>query len=362
MARALLIDRRSFLKAAGISFTTALTGSQAYALSRTDGLYAAAFQKPDGSHGFALVGEDGTVLTEHRLTGRGHGFTTSVANGWSVAFARSPGNFGYAFRADSEAGPVAFSSLENRHFYGHGAFSPQGQILFATENDFENDVGIIGLYEAANGFRRIGEFPSGGIGPHEMLLTSDGKGLWVANGGIVTHPSTGKTKLNLDTMRSNICLIDLKDGSLRAQYATPSNWQRLSLRHMAIDNSGFVWIGSQHEGAETEPAPLVARCGMDDGLTFLDLPAPALGAMRNYVGSVAASDDGKRIAFTSPTGGTLLIVDAATGNISGREQIASVCGVAGRGAGFLKSTETGVMDARKYDELWDNHIFRIAGA
>ncbi len=361
MTRAPLLDRRIFLKAAGMAFTTALTGGQAFALSRTDGLYAAAFQKPDGSHGFALVGEDGAVLSEHFLIGRGHGFTTSAATGWSVAFARTPGNFGYAFRADGRYEPVAFSSPENRHFYGHGAFSPDGKILYATENDFENDVGIIGLYEPANGFRRIGEFPSGGIGPHEMLLTPDGTGLWVANGGIVTHPSTGKTKLNLDTMRSNICLINLKDGSIRARHETPTDWQRLSLRHMAIDNSGFVWIGAQHEGTETERAPLVARCGMEDGLTFVDLPDPALGAMRNYVGSVAASGDGKRIGFTSPEGGSLLVIDAATGTIAAQEQISSVCGIAGRGEGFLKSTETGFMNARKYDELWDNHIFKLAG-
>lgn len=356
-----LFDRRKFLQAAGLAYVAALTDRQAFALTRTDALYAAAFQKADGSHGFALIGESGDTLTEHRLTGRGHGFATSPATGWSVAFARTPGNFGYAFRADGKAEPVAFLSPASRHFYGHGAFSPDGRILFTTENDFENDAGIIGLYEPQNGFRRLGEFASGGIGPHEMLLTADGKGLWVANGGIATHPSSGKAKLNLDTMRSSICLIDLKHGNILARHETPANWQRLSLRHMAADDKGRIWIGAQHEGAATENAPLVARCGTDDGLTFIDLPPHTIGAMKNYIGSVAASGDGNRIAFTSPTGGALLVIDAATGTVCAQEQITSVCGVAGKGSDFLKSTETGFMGTRKFDQLWDNHIFRIAG-
>ncbi len=348
------------MAAAGLAFATALTDRQAFAISRTEALYAAAFQKPDGNHGFALLSEDGAMLTEHRLTGRGHGFTTSPASGWSVAFARTPGNFGYAFRADGTSKPVAFSSPENRHFYGHGAFWPDGKILYATENNFENDAGIIGLYEPANGFRRIGEFASGGIGPHEMLPSADGNGLWIANGGIVTHPSTGKTKLNLDTMRSNICLIDLKDGNIVARHETPNDWQRLSLRHMAADENGRIWIGAQHEGSETELAPLVARCGKDDGLEFIELPRQALGAMKNYVGSVAASGDGKRIAFTSPTGGTLLVVDAATGLVAAQESVPDVCGIAGTGAGFIRSTEDGLLNTQRYERAWDNHIFKLA--
>ena len=34
--------------------------------------------------------------------------------------------------------------------------------------------GVIGVYDATDGFRRIGEFDTYGIGPHEMLLTPDG--------------------------------------------------------------------------------------------------------------------------------------------------------------------------------------------
>ena len=351
-----LLDRRRFLQAAGLTFSSLLSERQAFALQSTDALYASCFQKPDGSQGFALLNEQGDIVTEHRLIGRGHGFTTSPANGWNVAFARSPGNFAYAFRADGRNQPVAFAAPEGRHFYGHGAFSPDGKILYATESDYEAGQGIIGLYEVANGFARAGEFASHGIGPHEMILAPDGQGLWIANGGILTHPSTGKTKLNLDTMRSNIALVDLKDGSVRQIHDTPASLQRLSLRHMAVAKDGTVWIGSQHEGSATDAAPLIARIGNGKPLGFVDVPDNARLALKNYVGSVAASGDGKRIGFTSPVGNVLLVLDAESGNVVDRQDHNLICGISGAGAGFVYSTEAGLIGSKSWPRLWDNHI------
>ena len=46
-------------------------------------------------------------------------------------------------------------------------------------------------------FARVGEFPTHGVGPHELLLLGDGRTLAVANGGIETHPDFGRAKLNI---------------------------------------------------------------------------------------------------------------------------------------------------------------------
>jgi hypothetical protein len=276
-----------------------------------------------------------------------------------VAFARAPGNFALAFKSGGNTQPVAFPAPEGRHFYGHGAFSADGRFLYATENDFHNDAGVIGIYEAANGWQRISEFPSGGIGPHEMLLAPDGNSLWVANGGILTNPQSGKTKLNLDTMRSSIALIDLADGTIKERWETPDHLQRLSLRHMALDARGGLWIGSQYEGAETDEVPLIARCSRDKPLTFVEMQQGIQAQLRNYIGAVASSADGSRIGFTSPAGGARLVIDVSSGEqmLHGEP---SVCGIAGRGPGFVISTESGDLDGRRHHRFWDNHIVRIA--
>ena len=42
---------------------------------------------------------------------------------------------------------MTIPSIEGRHFFGHGVFSPDGKLLYATENDFEAARGVIGVYD-----------------------------------------------------------------------------------------------------------------------------------------------------------------------------------------------------------------------
>ena len=43
-------------------------------------------------------------------------------------------------------------------------------MLYATENDFEGARGMIGIYDVTARFKRIGEFPSHGLGPHDLAF------------------------------------------------------------------------------------------------------------------------------------------------------------------------------------------------
>lgn len=96
-ARRTLIDRRSFIKAAGVSFLTALAPRSLYALERTDAVFASAFRARDGSYGIATVSEGGGIIDRVTLPARAHGMATSRATGMTVAFARRPGTFFMAF-------------------------------------------------------------------------------------------------------------------------------------------------------------------------------------------------------------------------------------------------------------------------
>ena len=72
-------------------------------------------------------------------------------------------------------------------------------------------AGLIGVWARADAYHRLDEFSSGGIGPHEILRLPSGN-LAVANGGIRTHPETGRKKLNLDTMRPNLTVLSPTGG------------------------------------------------------------------------------------------------------------------------------------------------------
>ncbi|MBC7284057.1 DUF1513 domain-containing protein [Hoeflea sp.] len=355
----IVLERRKFLAGAGLAWLCGLTPAGAERLAVSDVLFAAAYMDPQGAYGVAILDENGAIVSRHLLPGRGHGFATRASADWLVAFARRPGNFAVALHKAQGSQPVAFHTPEDRHFYGHGAFSPDGQVLFAAENAFETGDGVIGIYDATSGFARIGEFPSHGIGPHEIVLMPDGKTLCVANGGIRTHPDQGRQKLNLPTMAPSIALIETETGTLMASHALPARLHRLSLRHMAVDARRQVWIGGQYEGDMMEDVPVLARLNTDAGLVAVDLPEDAAIALGKYAGSVAIGNDGVTLAIASPKGGAVVTLDTRSGHPLHIEAAPRSCGVQARADGFVSSSETGRFANARHQLAWDNHIAAI---
>jgi len=352
------LSRRLFLSAgtaslAGLAGLVPLTAMA----SGTD-MFAAAWIDKDGA-GFSILDGDGNELSSTALPARGHDVAADPIGRFVVAFARRPGNFAVAIDRKNSRQPTGFTTPDNRHFFGHGVFSPDGRLLYATENDFENSAGMIGVYDATSSFSRIGEFPSYGIDPHELLLMPDGTTLCIANGGIETHPDFGRAKLNLAAMEPSIVFVDISTGELLEKHAPPADLSRLSTRHMDIDAEGNVWVGCQFEGPETEHPPLILRVTRGEGYKQIMLPEKDQFALSNYIGSVAANKNENRIAVTSPHGNCTLLIDAMTGNLVRRIDQTDVCGVAARGQGFLLSSGEGQFGANMTNRSWDNHIARL---
>ena len=152
-----------------------------------------------------------------------------------MVFARQPGTFAVVFDHSGRDAPLTIASITGRHFFGHGVFSPDGALLYATENDFDNAAGVVGVYDARAKFNRIGEFPTYGMGPHELLLLGDGRTIAIANGGIETHPDYGRAELNIATMKPSYVLVDRVTGDLIEKHELPAALHQLSIRHMDAD-------------------------------------------------------------------------------------------------------------------------------
>ncbi|MCB1452489.1 MAG: DUF1513 domain-containing protein, partial [Rhizobiaceae bacterium] len=298
----------------------------------------------------------GKLVSRNPLPDRGHGFANAAYADWLVAFARRPGNFAVGFHKQNRTEPLLFHAPAGRHFYGHGAFSGDGRLLYAAENAFETGDGVIGIYDATGGFARIGEFPSHGVGPHEIVMMPDGKTLCIANGGIKTHPDFGRQKLNLATMKPSVAFVNAGDGALVSAHRLPPSLHRLSLRHMAVDGSRRVWIGGQYEGDVMDEAPVLARLDSDNGLVTIDLPDDIGALLGKYVGSVAIGEDGRTLAFTSPKAGAIVTLDTQTAKPLGIETVPGTCGVQADAGGFITSSETGRFAGSVHDCAWDNHI------
>ena len=313
----------------------------------------------------------GHILRDIPLPARGHGFAVSPDGRHAVALARRPGTFAVAFSVEGPGPEKVFFAPSGRHFQGHAVFEPTGRHLFATENDFENGRGCIGVYDAADGFRRVAELPSHGIGAHELVLMPDGKTLAVANGGILTHPDSGRAKLNIATMAPNLTYLELTTGRLQDSIAHGTGRRsKLSIRHLAAFPDGRVVVACQDQGARTDGLPLVGVHRPGSGrIEDLTAPPDVLVSLQGYCGSVSVDRGGRLAAVTAPRGGQVLFWNTVTKELVGRTSLPDGCGVSpgpaegtfvltnGLGAFFVGGPGLTRTRRRETNIPWDNHLY-----
>ncbi|MEH6653734.1 DUF1513 domain-containing protein [Loktanella salsilacus] len=327
--------------------------------------YLAAAREPDGS--FALYGVTAQGQQRFRipLPGRGHAGAGHPVRPEAVTFARRPGT--YALVIDCAQGRVicTLTAPEGHHFSGHGAFSADGELLFTGEIDNATGSGWIGQWTRAGGYRRSGQFASGGIGPHEILRRPDG-GLVVANGGIIAALDDDRTKLNLDTMRPNLTYLAL-DGTVEEQVELSPDLHWNSIRHLAAHADGTIAFAMQWEGAAAVTPPLLGLHRRGQVPVMCNLPDAMATRMQNYAGSVAFEAAGDRVAITSPKGGVLAIFDLG-GTFIDMPVRADVCGIGAAPDGFMLTDGFGGMarfganalaGVAAFDVAWDNHLITI---
>ena len=310
-------------------------------------------------HGLSAAGDS---LFSLPLPARGHAAAAHPSRPLAVAFARRPGTFAVVIDCRNGDVTARLPPPDGRQFNGHGVFSADGAVLYTSEVVAEGSEGRIGLWDAVR-FRRIGEWASGGIGPHDMKRLGDQ--LVVANGGIQTDPKD-RTKLNIDSMRPNLSLIGA-DGALADQVALDPALHQNSIRHLALGPKGEVAFAMQWEGDLSISVPQLGL--WTRGQTPILCPPPEAEALRmqGYAGSIAWSGD--QIAITSPKGGVAMIF-ADTGAHLATIERPDICGVAALLAGgFLASDGAGGLStltaqglARLSQEAlsWDNHLVALA--
>ena len=312
-------------------------------------------------HGLSSAGES---LFQIALPARGHAAAAHPTRAEAVAFARRPGTF--ALVIDCRTGTVLrhLTPPQGRQFNGHGVFSADGSRLMTSEVVAETSQGRVGLWDTAT-YIRIGEWPSHGIGPHDIKRRSDGS-LIIANGGIRTDPQD-RSKLNLDAMAPNLTLLSAT-GALLDQAVLSADLQQNSIRHLALLPGGALAFAMQWEG---DAALDVPQLGLWTPGTA-PLPKPPRQqeafAMKGYAGSIAANAAGDLLALTSPKGGVVMLFDG-TGQPVTTHLRADASGVAAGPGGFLVTDGQGAVwscDAAgmtllaRHDTLWDNHLIALA--
>lgn len=372
-------SRRGFLAASAALFAAwgLPRPSQvlASALEPTGRCFVSACSDDAGATLARVFDTSGRILATLPLPGRGHGAARRPRHREVVVFARRPGRFALAFDPLSPERPLRIDAAPGRHFYGHGVFGPDGRWLFACENDYDNARGCIGVYDATAGYRHEAELESYAIGPHEMVLLSDGRTLAVANGGIQTHPAKGREKLNIATMQPSLAYIDSESGRLLHDHRLPAAMHQASIRHIAAAPDGTVGIVMQYEGPRDNLVPLV---GLHRGEGDIVLPRPAvsvLRSLRQYCGSAAMDASGSVLAASAPRGGHVTFWSVRQQRYLASLDLGDGCGVAasGEAGGFICSSgygrlvhhdaltgaTTDLSDPEATPVAWDNHMLAL---
>lgn len=322
-------------------------------------------------YGMAGMTDDGTVLFRTPLPGRGHAVMPHPTRPLAVVFQRRPGR--WLVPIDLTTGQTGRVERvpDDRRTTGHGLFSADGRTLFVVEDDVPGEVGVIAVYDTAaenpDDWKRVGTLPTHGIGPHEAILVSGGTVLAVGNGGVLTHPDTGRAKLNLDEMDASLTFVAVADGRLVDKLRLPEEHSNLGIRHLAALPDGSVAFGTQDEHPVGMLQPLMGNARPGGPITLYQTPDDVLARLDGYIGSVAVNADGTVVAGSSPRGGLTGLWDATTGAFLGSRPLPDGCGLATHGNGFILTGGFGgvvTMDRGGAAEGerttaaygWDNHL------
>ena len=266
----MVIDRREIVK--GLAAALAAGVFALPARAKAPALYVSCRMDAGGQASAALFSLAGQELFSTILPSRGHDATARPASAEIVVFARRPGNWFIVLDAAKGRLVSTVLSVKDRHFYGHGVFTPDGRLLYATENDIVTGNGILGIYDASDNYRRIGEIASRGIGPHDIAFLPDGRTLVVANGGLRTSPETGREVLNRNDMKPNVALIDWAHDETVAAFELDAQFRALSIRHMAVARDHTVTFGCQYQGDPNDLPPLVGSLSASGKIVLFDMP------------------------------------------------------------------------------------------
>ncbi len=313
-----------------------------------------------GREKFAAVvaDEHGVPISKLPIPERGHGVATNK-HGHAVVFGRRPGTYFMVFDYRTAHVIKLQPSLANRHFYGHGVYSHDGNYLFATEGERGTSRGIIGVYDVRNHYQKIDELSGFGIGPHEVIMMPDDT-LVIGVGGVHTN---GREPLNLDTMAPSLSYLS-QDGALLDQVCLPDH--KLSIRHLAHDGSETVLCGQQYRGEPDEYPALIAMHTRGGEMIELQAEPEEWARFNHYVASIAATEDW--ILATSPPGSCYGIWSKETGKLVELNALPDASGVVIYGDEFRVSSGAGkVVEQmpRSFKNIfssgiqWDNHWTKV---
>ena len=207
-------------------------------------------------------------------------------------------------------------------------YSKTSNLLFLTENNYNYDdyrSGSIGIYDPFRDFRRVGEYETYGIGPHEIKIAKNGK-LIIANGGILTNPDFPRVRLNLSDINSNLSVICQTNGKLQKQFKLSKEYKDFSIRHIDTQENNILAGCQIYNKSKNKSLSTVFKCNKEN-LTFFKFPNKHQ-KFDSYVGSIRVLSDKNLVYASFPRSGYVLAWNINTYKLTSTHRKFDVCGLA----------------------------------
>jgi uncharacterized protein len=249
---------------------------------------------------------------EPRLIGidfLGHGVAVDPARPWEAAVfeKKGPGACRVDLRDGTLLEPIRTAS--NRHFYGHGAYSADGSLLYATESVLDDGQRGVLVVRDARTLAELGEVPTYGTAPHDCHLLADGKTMLVANGG----GRIGQGAL------PSVSYVDVASEALVDRVELVH--ERFNAGHVAITAAGdLAVVSAPREGLPDLHRQLGAVTLVKKGVPALTIERPqtVTERMLGEALSVAIHEPSGVVVATHPDGNMVSLWHMPDASLAGR--------------------------------------------
>lgn len=200
---------------------------------------------------------------------------------------------------------VSLLALPQQHlFFGHSAFSPDGEFIFISSMNFKTGLGEILVYNSRD-LTLHSSFLSGGVLPHDLQISHDQKSLFVINAPFNSRVTPEEEYKSLSPTSGRLVKFDLSTGKLVNTidlYASaPDSEPFKSYGHFLNQNDhDFLFIG-------TDQSATVLSLLQDGRFINLDQDPLAQGCNGETLSNCPVADD--KALVTNPDSSRTFLVD-----------------------------------------------------
>lgn len=260
----------------------------------------------------------------------GHTVTQNPVRPHQVVSVEKWGSRGALIDIQSHTILETAAALDQHTFFGHSSFTPDGELLIASEDTYEKDNGKLSVRDARS-LKIVRTLSGYGAHPHECRLLKDGTTILIANQGVPEK-----------NIKPNLAWIDLATGKLlnSLEYSPPTPDGQTdrhfigSFGHFDVAYDGWVCCGGlgtsnrRHRPASLNgPHAVIGFVSPAGKMYFPDLPEEVAPHMLGEGLSVAVLGETGLAAVTISAGSMCLIFDYKTQKLVHRIKKAHVKGV-----------------------------------